>query len=182
MVTDIEGIAIYNDLVFGEYYLCELSSQTGYIQEDRRYKFHISQDDETIQLIVLNMPVAGSIEVFFKDINTGHELYDKHVFSDCVGLSYMDWIKDKGLNDMNIEDYSFVKGDYPSSKVFVEGMLTITYWYEKEAENNNWSGFFIPKTGQKYPKVYYFVGIMCFILVIFIAGISYCVSKKDKNK
>jgi hypothetical protein len=96
-------------------------------------------------------------------------------------MPYMAWVEDKGLLDKDIDGYTFVKADYPNSEKLIEGVLTITYWYEEEAIKGGWTEVVIPKTGQKYPKAIYLSGIFCFIIAILIMGFSYNSVKKGKN-
>ena len=122
------------------------------------------------------------MEAFFRHIDYGNELYDSYVYSDWVGMPYMNWVESKGLVDKGIDGYTFVKSDYPTSSVLIDGKLTITYWYDDEIVEGGWSEVAIPKTGQKYPKVRYMAGILCFIIAILIMGFSYNSIKRGKKK
>ncbi len=182
IITDENGIALSSDLVYGKYYIRELESHDGYISDDVKYQFSISEDGQTIELNIQNMPLSGRVEVFFRHLDYGHELYDSYVYSDWVGLPYLNLIESKGLDKKELSDYSFVKADYPASNVLVNGKLTITYWYDDEMSEGGWTEVAIPKTGQEYPKANYFIGILCFIIAVLIMGVSYNSVKRGSQK
>jgi hypothetical protein len=181
LITDEWGKAVSSDLVYGDYYIQESEPINGYISNDTKYKFSIGDNDEIINIAVQNTPISGGVEVYFRHIDYGHELYDSYVYSDWVGMTYMDWIEDKGLVDKDIDGYTFVKADYPNSEKLTDGVITITYWYEEETIEGGWTEVAIPKTGQKYPKASYLAGIFCFIIAVLIMGVSYNSVKKVKK-
>ena len=94
----------------------------------------------------------------------------------------MDWLESKGLIDKDINGYTLVKSDYPTSDVLKDGKLIITYWYDDEMSEGGWTEVAIPKTGQEYPKLSYLAGILCFIITILIMGVSYNSIKRGKKQ
>ena len=181
LITDENGKAVSSDLVYGDYYVQESEPINGYISNETQYRFNIGDNGEIINIAVQNTPVSGSVEVYFRHTDYGHELYDSYVYSDWVGMPYMGWVKNEGLVDRDIDGFTLVKADYPDSQKLIEGKLTITYWYEEEPVEGGWTEVAIPKTGQRYPKASYLAGIFCFIIAILIMGFSYNSVKKVKR-
>jgi uncharacterized surface anchored protein len=180
-ITNENGIAVSLELVYGDYYIRELEALDGYISNNMEYQFCISEDGQTVELNIQNAPVCGSVEVLFRHIDYGNELYDSYVYSDWIGMPYMDWLESKGLIDKDIDGYTLIKSDYPTSKVLINGKLAITFWYDDEIIEGGWSEVAIPKTGEEYPKASYLAGILCFIIAILIMGVSYNSEKRGKK-
>ncbi len=175
--TDSEGRAVSSRLRYGDYYLKELSLLDHYIPNDEVYEFSISENDEMLSFDIVNIPKLGSVNVKYLDIDNGIELSDPYVFSDWVGLSYEDYITSCSFDKLDIEGYELIKVDYPECKVLSSELGTIVCWYRDseviELRENTWSGVYIPKTGQVYPKLSYFMGILCFIVAVFIMGVAH---------
>lgn len=163
LTTNENGIALSSDLDYGDYYIRELTAPTGYILDDIQYPFSIIEDGVTIEIDVKNQPVTGSVEVYFRHIQHGHELYDAGSFTDWTGMEYMPWVKGNNLDKKQIKGYSLVRSDYPSEPVLIDGKLIITYWYDEKVKGS-WSDVAIPKTGQPFPYWSYIIAFVCLLL------------------
>ncbi len=175
--TDIEGKTISSDLRCGEYYIQEISVPTGYIKEDKEYRLNMCEDGEIIILNVLAVPVSGSVKILFNDIDYGDEIAKSLVYSDWAGMSFSDWMKEKGLDYLKIDRYRLVEAENIEGEAINNNQAVITFWYKSiessEKRKTMWNGVYIPQTGQAYPKLDYFLGILCFIVAVLILGVSH---------
>ncbi len=178
ILTNSEGKAISSELRYGEYYIKEISVPTGYIIDDYMTVFDINEGGETIKIKVRITPVSGSVKVLFKDSDNGNEISDSFIYSDWSGRFFEDWLKEKGLDNMEINGYRFVEISNVEDRVIKDNQVVIISWYKsiESSEKNEtlWNGAYIPKTGQALPKLDYFLGILCFIFAVLILGVSNC--------
>ena len=166
LITDSDGIAVSSTLFYSDYYLQERSVPDGFILDDELIPFSILSDGEIIKEIK-NQPDIGSVEVFYRHIDSNHELADAYLYTDWIGEDYMVWLAASGLNEKSIAGYSLVKSEYPDETELVDGKLTVTYWYDDEI-NGEWSDVYIPKTGQKRPLFDYITSAICFLIAGFM--------------
>jgi uncharacterized surface anchored protein len=130
LTTDNKGKITLSDLKYGEYYLQETSVPYGYVLDNIKHPFNIREDNKTINISILNHPIVGSVEVYFKDIKHGHEISKPYSYTDWIGRDYMPWVMGNGLDKKNIDGYKLVKADYPDEKELIDDKLIITYWYD----------------------------------------------------
>ncbi len=165
LITDSDGIVVSSTLFYGDYYLQEQSVPDGFVLDDKMIVFSILSDGEVTQEIK-NQPDIGSVEVFYRHIDSNHELADTYLFTDWIGEDYMAWLSASGLDEKSINGYTLVKSEYPDESVLVDGKLTVTFWYDDKI-NGEWSDVYIPKTGQRRPLFNYIASAISFL----IAGI-----------
>ena len=67
IITDEQGTAISNYLVYGNYYLIEISAPEGYIQNDEKIPFSITENEKMVELTVSNTLIRGKVQVIKKD-------------------------------------------------------------------------------------------------------------------
>ncbi len=63
LFTDINGIAISNDLPYGEYYLKEINPPIGYVLDNTKHNFSITVDNMIVELDLINHPITGQVGV-----------------------------------------------------------------------------------------------------------------------
>ena len=181
-VTRENGTAVSSKLNYGEYYIKQIKSIKGYIKNDSVYSLCIRENDETVQIWIKSIPMSGCIEVCYLDLNDGHELHKPYTYCDWIGLSNVEWIQDKEVDDIKIEGYSITKVDYPNNTFLTDTKQIITYWYDRNVKQGEWKGVYIPKTGQKFPYLSYLGGIFCFMIAIVLIGLSHVsVKRGDKS-
>ncbi len=61
--TDINGIAISNDLPYGDYYLKEVNPPVGYVLDDIKHPFSITTDNAIVKLDLYNYLITGQVGV-----------------------------------------------------------------------------------------------------------------------
>lgn len=130
LTANKNGVVTIDSLTYGEYYLQEKNVSYGYVIDDIKHPLSIIQDNKIVEVNILNHPIVGSVEVYFRDIRHGHEIYKPYSYTDWIGRDYMNWIIENGLDKNNIEGYKFVKVDYPAQKELIDEKLIITYWYD----------------------------------------------------
>ena len=165
LITGSDGIAVSSTLFYGDYYLQEQNVPDGFVLDDELIPFSILSEGEVTQEIK-NQPDIGSVEVFYRHIDSNHELADTYLFTDWIGEDYMAWLSASGLDEKSINGYTLVKSEYPDESVLVDGKLTVTFWYDDKI-NGEWSDVYIPKTGQRRPLFNYIASAISFL----IAGI-----------
>lgn len=165
LVTDGNGVAASSTLVYGDYYLQERSVPDGFILDEALIPISIFAQGEFTKHIT-NQPNIGSVEVFYRHIDSNHELADAYLYTDWIGEDYMTWLSVSGLDAKSIDGYSLVKSEYPDETVLVDDKLTVTLWYDDEI-NGEWNDVYIPKTSQKRPLFGYIASTIC----IFFASI-----------
>ena len=67
IASNEQGIAISNDLVYGSYYLKEISAPEGYVQNDEKLLFTISENEEMVELTVSNTLIRGKVKIIKQD-------------------------------------------------------------------------------------------------------------------
>ncbi len=178
LTTDENGVVLSSDLNYGEYYLQELNVPGGYILDDTPYPFSITKDGVIVEMDIQNHPIVGSVEVYFRHVRHTHELHDAYSYTDWVKEEYMPWVDDNELDKKPLDGYTFIRADYPSEPVLIDGKLTITYWYD-DAVTGGWTDVTIPKTGQAFPAWSYITAGICILL----AGLVIVLYKrKSKQK
>jgi len=161
LVTDGNGVATSSTLVYGDYYLQERSVPDGFVLDEELISFSILSDGEVVKEIK-NQPNIGSVEVFYRHIDSKHELADAYLYTDWIGEDYTAWLKASGLAKKGIDGYSLVKSEYPDETVLVDGKLTVIFWYDDEI-NGEWSDVYIPKTGESIPWTSYMISMICLV-------------------
>ncbi len=63
LFTDINGIAISNDLPYGDYYLKEVNPPVGYVLDDTKHSFSITAENTIVELDIINHPITGQVGV-----------------------------------------------------------------------------------------------------------------------
>ena len=61
--TEEDGIVLFKDLVYGDYYIIETEAPEGYIKDDTKYEFTINENGKVLEKTLVNEKVVGNINV-----------------------------------------------------------------------------------------------------------------------
>lgn len=66
LYTNADGIAVSNDLEYGDYYLVEVQAPNGYVLDTTKRYFEIREEEVTIPIEAQNKPIEGKIKIYKK--------------------------------------------------------------------------------------------------------------------
>lgn len=181
--TDEFGKLEIADLKYGEYYLIEEQAPSGYILNNEKYYFEITEDGQVIELEIENDKITGTVKLLKTD-ETGNPLsgvkfalYDINdqlvgeyttdengyiKFDINVGGYYLKEIETLDGYILNDQRYNFEISDQ-------DQVIEITVTNNREIE--------VPKTSTSDNMIYIISGL----LIIFGVGVSaYAFKKKQK--
>lgn len=124
IVTDGSGIAVF-DLPTGDYYVVEKSAPQGY-KLDTAERWFTVKTDETTLIEITNEAVKGTVEVRFRHVQDGHELAAVITFTGNLGTDYREWMRENGLEEMEINDY----------RLYQDGLPGRAYLYRRNAHSD----------------------------------------------
>lgn len=142
-----DGTAVY-ELPVGSYYIVEKTAPASFKLDTQRHSFTI-ENGKTAEVKVVNHPLTGTVEIYFKHVSDGRELHTMVSYTDKVGADYIKWMRANKYENMQITGYNLIRTDYPATLVLVDGKLIVTLWYDSPGNIT------IPKTGETPPYLNY---------------------------
>ena len=174
ITSKADGTAAY-ELPVGKYYLVEKTAPASFRLDTQKHSFTI-ENGKTTEVKVVNHPLQGTVEVFFRHVDDSRELAPMKTYTDKVGADYIKWMRQNGYENMPIEGYTLVRTDYPASFVLIDGKLTVTLWYTSPG------GITVPKTGETPPYLNYALAALSWGISALCGVMLYRMRKKGKRE
>lgn len=130
--TDENGEATFENLDTGDYYV----QTKGITKNKAKYETTITGEQQAEIYITDREDKQGTLIVYFKHIDDNREVAPKQSYTDSVGSDYMAWLERNSYDKKTISGFLYVKADYPSEEMLIDGTLTVTYWYSGKGVSN----------------------------------------------
>jgi uncharacterized surface anchored protein len=72
--TDENGVIVFKDLEYGDYFYREYNAPEGYVIDETPYPFSISEDGQIVKAEMTNRKITGTLELTKTDVATGELL------------------------------------------------------------------------------------------------------------
>ncbi|MDL2235718.1 hypothetical protein LJC07_06160 [Christensenellaceae bacterium OttesenSCG-928-L17] len=174
LTTKADGTATY-ELPVGKYYLVEKTAPASFALDTQRHSFTV-ENGKTAEVKVVNYPLQGSVDVYFRHVDDSRELASMKTYTDKVGSDYIKWMRANGYENMPIEGYTLLRTDYPASFVLIDGKLVVTLWYSSPGAIS------IPKTGETPPYMNYLLAALSWSVSALCGVALYRMRKKGKRE
>lgn len=83
--TDKNGVVVFDELPFGDYFYREFNAPEGYVIDETPYPFSIKENGEIVKAEMTNRKIEGTLELTKKDVadgkllpNAGFRIYDEN--------------------------------------------------------------------------------------------------------
>lgn len=183
--TDEFGKLELTNLKYGKYYLIEEQAPDGYVLNNEKYYFEITEDGQVIELEIKNSPILGNVIILKVDSDTD-ELLSGAVFSiynindELIYTGTTDEFGKLEITDLKYGEYYLVEEQAPEGYV-----LNNEKYYFEISENDsvieitisNNQIIEVPKTGLSDSKILNVAGI-----VVILLGVGYIVYDKFKKR